>query len=163
MFSLEEVLELEMIFKSRAIDAIDSGAALRQYHGLEFLWMLGNVDAELADNKKKSLVSDDISLVKVVSYCTSRGTVATKIVAKTRDVKRQAIGEFIDVGEAYRRIKAFAATSQFFSLPKDDQMNAIAFILVTERTPSESVMKDCIAEDAIEKALNQLRENATNE
>lgn len=36
MFSLEEVLELEMIFKSRAIDAIDSGAALRQYHGLEF-------------------------------------------------------------------------------------------------------------------------------
>lgn len=60
-------------------------------------------------------------------------------------------------------IKAFAATSQFFSLPKDDQMNAIAFILVTERTPSESVMKDCIAEDAIEKALNQLRENATNE
>ena len=42
-------------------------------------------------------------------------------------------------------------------------MNAIAFILVTERTPSESVMKDCIAEDAIEKALNQLRENATNE
>ena len=89
--------------------------------------------------------------------------ILTISVAKTRDVKRQAIGEFIDVGEAYRRIKAFAATSQFFSLPKDDQMNAIAFILVTERTPSESVMKDCIAEDAIEKALNQLRENATNE
>ena len=94
--------------------------------------------------------------MKVVSYCTSRGTVATKIVAKTRDVDRKAIGEFIDVDEAYRRIKAFAVTSQFFSLPKDDQMNAIAFILITERTPSVSIMDNGIAEDAIVKALNQL-------
>lgn len=156
MFSLEEVLGLEAIFKTRAEDAIASGAALKQHQGLNFLWMLGKVDAEFAENKKKSLISDDISLVKVVSYCTSRGTVATKIVAKTRDVDRKTIGEFIDVDEAYRRIKAFAVTSQFFSLPKDDQMNAIAFILITERTPSVSIMDNGIAEDAIVKALNQL-------
>ena len=81
---------------------------------------------------------------------------------KTRDVNRQAIGEFIDVDEAYRRIKTFVVTSQFSSLPEDDQMNAIAFILVTERTPSESVMGNCIAEAAITKALNQLREKSTN-
>lgn len=158
LFSLQEVLELEAIFKSRAVEAIDSGAALKQYRGLNFLWMLGKVDAELAYNIKKTLISDDISLIKVISYCTSRGTVATKIVEKTRNVNRQTIEEFIDVDEAYRRIKMFVVTSQFVSLPEDDQMNAIAFILVTERTPSESVMENCIEEDTITKALNQLRE-----
>lgn len=159
IFSLEEVLELEEIFKDRAVDAIDSGAALRQYQGLNFLWILGQIDAELAEDKKKFLISDDTSLVKVIGYCTSRGTVATKMIAKTRDVNRKAIGEFIDVDEAYRRIKAFVGTSQFFSLPKDDQMNTMAFILVAERTPSGAVMENCIAEDAIIKVLNQLREN----
>ena len=162
LFSLQEVLELETIFKNRAVEAIDSGDALKQHQGLNFLWMLGRVDAELAEKIKKSLISDDISLIKVISYCTSRGTVATKIVEKTRDVNRQTIGEFIDVDEAYRRIKTFVVTSQFDSLPEDDQMNAIAFILITERTPSESIMGNCIAEDAIKKALNQLRKKPTN-
>ena len=41
MFSLEEVLKLEQIFKIRAVEALDSGDALRQYQGLNFLWMLG--------------------------------------------------------------------------------------------------------------------------
>lgn len=162
IFSLEEVLELEAIFKSRAEDAIDSGAALRQPRGLNFLWMLEKVDAELAESKKKSLISDDVSLVKVISYCTARGAVATKIVSKTRGVKRQDIGEFIDVDEAYRRIKAFSATNQFSLLPEDDQMNAIAFLLISERESSVSIMDDCIAEAAIVKSLNQLREKATN-
>lgn len=152
----------ETIFKNRAVEAIDSGDALKQHQGLNFLWMLGRVDAELAEKIKKSLISDDISLIKVISCCTSRGTIAIKIVEKTRDVNRQAIGEFIDVDEAYRRIKTFVVTSQFDSLPEDDQMNAIAFILITERTPSESIMGNCIAEDAIKKALNQLRKKPTN-
>lgn len=78
-------------------------------------------------------------------------------------MNRKAIGEFIDVGEAYRRIKVFVVTSQFFSLSKDDQMNAMAFILVTERTPSGAIMENCISEDAIAKALNQLGEKPANE
>lgn len=161
-FSLQEVLELETIFKNRAIEAIHSGAALKQYQGLQFLWMLGKVDAKLAENIKKSLLSDDLSLIKVVSYCTSRGTVVSKTVIKTRNVNRQAIEEYIDVDEVYQRIKAFVATSQFFLLPKDNQMDAIAFILVTEREPSGSIMENSIAEDDIIKELNQLREKSTN-
>lgn len=88
---------------------------------------------------------------------------AAKMVEKTRNVNRETIGEFIDVNEAYRRIKGFSVTSQFFSLPKDDQMNAIAFILITERTPSVPIMENCIAEDAIVKALNQLEKESVNE
>lgn len=163
IFSLEEVLELEAIFKRRAVDAIDSGAALRQHQGLNFLWILEQIDTDLVANKKELLISDDASLVKVVSYCTSLGTLASRMVEKTRNVDRKAIGEFIDVNEAYRRIKGFAVTRQFFSLPKDDQMNAIAFILITERTPPVSIMENCIAEDVIVKALNQLEEKSANE
>lgn len=160
VFSLEEVLELEAIFKSRAVEAIDSGAALKQHQGINFLWMLGNIDADLTENIKKSLISDDLSLIKVLSYCTSRETVATKIVAKTRKVNRQAIGEFIDVNEAYQRIKAFVITSQFALLPEDDQINAIAFIIDTEQMTSKSMIDSSISEDAIAKVLNQLREKS---
>jgi hypothetical protein len=163
IFSLTEVLELEAIFKSRAVDAIDSGIALRQHQGLNFLWMLGQIDADLVVNKKKLLVSEDASLVKVISYCTSRGTVETKIVEKTRHVNREAIEEFIDVNEAYQRIKEFSATTQFFRLPEDDQMNAIAFILTTEQTSSMSIMENYITEDDLIRALTQLKKESANE
>ena len=156
IFSLEEVLALEEIFKKRSVNAIDSGDVLKQYQGLKFLGLLEQIDAKLAARKKKLLVSNDVSLTKVISYCTSRGTVAIKTITKTRDVNRKAIEEFIDFNEAYQRIKSFAGTSEFFSLPKDDQMNAIAFILVSEQPPSSSIMENSIEESTVLSALNQL-------
>lgn len=146
---LDEVQKLEAIFKERAVKAIDSKVVLRQYHGLRFLWLLGQIDPETAADKKKSMVTDDVSLVKIIDECTSRGSVAMRIVAKTRTVDRDRLSEFVDLGEAYRRVKKFATKNQFFDLPQDEQMSAIAFILIVERGPVESSLKDCIAEDAI--------------
>lgn len=83
---LDEVQKLEAIFKERAVKAIDSKVVLRQYHGLRFLWLLGQIDPETAADKKKSMVTDDVSLVKIIDECTSRGSVAMRIVAKTRTV-----------------------------------------------------------------------------
>lgn len=37
MSSLGEVLELEQIFRTRAVEALDSGGILRQYRDLNFL------------------------------------------------------------------------------------------------------------------------------
>lgn len=166
LFSLNEVLELERIFKGRAVEALDSGIALKQYQGLNFLWILRQIDAELVANKKRSLISDDLSLAKIISYCTSRGTVTVKTVAKTRNVNRKEIEGFIDIDEAYQRIKKFITTSQFFLLPKDDQMNVMAFILIMERKPTEgtmdsSIMDSSILEDTIIRALNQMPDNRT--
>ena len=118
--------------------------------------MLGQIDAELVANKKKSIIADNVSLIKIISYCTSRGTVIARTGLKMRDVNQNAVEEFIDVDEAYRRVKAFVATSQFYLLPKDDQMNAIAFILIIERTGSESILEDGIAEDSVIRVLDKL-------
>lgn len=149
--------KLEAIFKERAVKAIDSKVVLRQYHGLRFLWLLGQIDPETAADKKKSMVTDDVSLVKIIDECTSRGSVAMRIVAKTRTVDRDRLSEFVDLGEAYRRVKKFATKNQFFDLPQDEQMSAIAFILIVERGPVESSLKDCIAEDAIIRVLDQMK------
>lgn len=162
LFSLEEVLKLEDIFKNRALQAIDSGEALKQYQGLNFLWILGQIDAELVVNIKKSLISDDISLLKVVSYCTSKGTMTIKMVTKTRGVNKETLGEFIDVNEAYQRIKRFVVTNEFFTVPKDDQMNAVAFILINERTSVSPILENYIEEEIIEQTLIQLREESDN-
>lgn len=48
LFSLQEVLELETIFKGRATEAVNSGDALKHNQGLNFLWILEKVDAKLA-------------------------------------------------------------------------------------------------------------------
>ena len=80
-----------------------------------------------------------------------------RIVAKTRTVDRDRLSEFVDLGEAYRRVKKFATKNQFFDLPQDEQMSAIAFILIVERGPVESSLKDCIAEDAIIRVLDQMK------
>lgn len=154
---LDEVQKLEAIFKERAVKAIDSKVVLRQYHGLRFLRLLGQIDPETAADKKKSMVTDDVSLVKIIDECTSRGSVAMRIVAKTRTVDRDRLSEFVDLGEAYRRVKKFATKNQFFDLPQDEQMSAIAFILIVERGPVESSLKDCIAEDAIIRVLDQMK------
>lgn len=154
---LDAVLKLEAIFKERAVKAIDSKVVLRQYHGLRFLWLLEQIAPEVAADKKKSMVTDNVSLVKIIDECTSRGSVAVRIVAKTRTVDRDRLSEFVDLGEAYRRVKKFATKNQFFDLPQDEQMSAIAFILIVERGPVESSLKDCIAEDAIIRVLDQMK------
>lgn len=153
---LDAVLKLEAIFKERAVKAIDSKVVLRQYHGLRFLWLLEQIAPETAADKKKSMVTDDVSLVKIIDECTSRGSVAVRIVAKTRTVDLDRLSEFVDLGEAYQRVKKFATENQFFDLPRDEQMSAVAFILIVERGPVESSLKDYIAEDAIMKALDQM-------
>ena len=71
IITLDQVIELEEIFKKRAIEALESGSALERYNGLNFLWILGKIYPELAANKKKSIITDEISLVRVLSYCTS--------------------------------------------------------------------------------------------
>lgn len=155
-FSLQEVLDLEKIFKERAVDALNSGSALQQPQGLNFLWMLEQIDPELVASKKKVMITDDISLIKVISYCTSHGTMAARTVSKTWNVDQKILSEFIDKEEAYRRVSAFAVTTEFLDLPAVDQMNAVAFLLVSERTESQSMLESAVTESTILKKLNKL-------
>ena len=108
---LDELLKLESVFKSRCINAIDSGAALSQYGGLNFLWMLSQLDEELVKHIKETLVTDDTSLAKVISYCTSRGKTAVRLVVETRQVNKETLSEFIDVEDAYSRMNVFVTTA----------------------------------------------------
>lgn len=162
LFTLDEVLFLEPVFEKRAMDALNSGAALKQNNGLNFLWMLEQLAPEQAANKEKMLVSDDVFLMKVISYGVSKGTISAKIVTKTRLVDRQKISKFVDVDEGYRRAKSLSNSKQFFTLSENDQMNVVAFILIMERTPSTSTQTDSIAEEVVSKALKQMEENVSN-
>lgn len=156
IITLDEVLELEQIFKNRAIEALDSGTVLKHYNGLSFLWMLEQLDAELVTSKKKLLIVDDISLVKVLSYCTSRGTVSGQIVSKIWKIDQKSLGEFIDVNEAYRRICIFVKTNEFAELSRNHQMDVVAFLLSMEKKTKGSIVDDDIYEELIEKKLFQL-------
>lgn len=156
MISLDELLELEAVFKSRCIDAIDSGTALSQYGGLNFLWMLGQLDEQFVKHIEETLVTDDLSLTKVISYCTSRGKAAVKLVVETRKVNKKTLSRFIDVDEAYRRIKAFAATCEFLQLPTENQKDVIAFMIAMTRDENNGLTEGSVAEDAIRTELDKI-------
>jgi len=155
VISLDELLTLEQVFKNRCVDAIDSGTALSQYGGLNFLWMLSQIDKELVKHIKKTLITEDVSLAKVVSYCTSHGKTAVKLVVKTRQVNKQSLSEFIDIEEAYRRISAFVATRDFLLLPENYQMDVVAFLITMEKG-TENSQENIITEDVIKKELYKM-------
>lgn len=156
LISLEELLMLESLFKSRCIEAIDSGAALSQYKGLSFLWLLSQVDGKLAKRIKETLVTDDISLVKVISCCTSHGRMVVGLVVKTRQVDKKSLNEFIDVEEAYQRIDAFVTTRGFLQLPIEEQKDVIAFIVTMKKDENNSQIDGPIAEDIIKEKLEKI-------
>lgn len=154
--SLDELFELEHIFKVRCVDAIDSGTALSQYGGLNFLWLLSQIDEELVKHIKETLITDNISLARVISYCTSHGKTAAKFVVKTRQVNRQTLSEFIDVEEAYRRIDVFVKTREFLLLPKENQIDSVAFLISMNRNIENDPTEGCVAEEAIKKELQKI-------
>jgi len=159
IITLDEVLGLEEIFKRRALETLESESALEKHNGLNFLWILEQIDAELAVNKKKSIVTDEISLVKVLDYCTSYGRISGRIVSKTRQVNLKKIEEFIDIDEAYRRIQIFVTTNNFLALSEDEQMNVTAFLLTMERKSQNGIMENHIIEESIQKELRKLVSN----
>lgn len=163
VFSLEEVLILEDIFKKRSIEAIDSRLVLQQYNGLNFLWMLGQIDAELAKEKKKTIITDDFSLLKIIDYCVSKGSVASISIEKIRKVNKRALEEFIDVNEAYRRIKEYMETEEFYKSPEDEKISAMTFTLVMENTNSEATMEDSVSEEIAMRALRQVAKDSGRE
>lgn len=154
--SLDELLELETLFKSRCIDAIDSGAALSRYGGLNFLWMLSQLDEELVTNIKKTLVTDDISLAKVISYCTSRGKTAARLIVDTRQVKKETLGEFIDVDEAYSRIDVFVTTRKFLLLSNEVQKDVVAFLIAKTSEKESRPTEGLVAEETIKEELQKI-------
>ena len=76
--------------------------------------------------------------MKVVSYCTSLGAQAAKIVVQYRHVNLKTLGEFIDVDEAKQR-------------------NAIALVLMPEKQAEEGVIPAGVSEEAIDKKLVEIK------
>lgn len=162
--TLDELLLLESVFKNRCEEAINSGAALAQYGGLNFLWMLGNIDQKLVARIKKKLITDDTSLAKVISYCTSRGKTAVKLVVKTRKVDLKTLSGFIDVAEAHQRMRTFITINDFLSLPNENQRDVMAFTIAQNRLAEDRATEGFVSEEEIDEELqNTLRAIQTKE
>ncbi len=156
LLTLEDVTNLEMIFKNRAIEALDTKEALAQRDGLNFLWMLSQIDPDLTQEKKKTLVSDDLSLVRVLVYCSSPGRVAGRIVTKTRKIDLQRLAEFIEIDAADQRLRKLKSNPEFLHLPLEDQMDIVTFIMVRDRENEDSLYDGHIADEVVMKERNKI-------
>lgn len=157
LLSLADVLQLESIFKSRAIDAIDSKSVLNSANASSLFWMLQNIDPDMAKSKKASLITDDTSLAKVISACTSRGSTLGKIVVKTRKVDLKYLEEFVNLDEAYNRIEKFVETDSFTHLTEDEKLNTILFLKTAKQQNKEDSSFGGVPEDALADWLEQTK------
>lgn len=162
IITLDEVLELEEIFKKRAVESLESGTALERYNGLNFLWILGQIDPELTASKKKSIIRDDMSLIRVLGYCTSHGKISGRITSKTWQVDLKSIEEFINVDEAYQRIREFVTKNNFIALSEDDQMNVMAFLLTMKKKPEDGMRDNHLVEESLQRELRKLISSITS-
>lgn len=162
IITLNEVLELEEIFKKRAVESLESGMALERYNGLNFLWILGQIDSELTASKKKSIIRDDMSLIRVLGYCTSHGKISGRITSKTWQVDLKSFEEFINVDEAYQRIREFVTKNNFIELSEDDQMNVMAFLLTMKKKPEDGMRDNHLVEESLQRELRKLISSITS-
>lgn len=158
--TLSEVVELEQIFVDRAVEAIDSGKAFEYFGGLHFMWMLEEINGEIPSETKARMVSDDISLAKVISYCTSHGTVMGQVVSRVWQTDKRALSKFVDAESAYQRMLGYLESKEFELLPEDLKKDVIAFILSHEKQLSERMIDNQIYEKEIEQKLKSLSNEA---
>lgn len=156
LLSLNQVLELEDIFKKRTKEALISSSAFNQHDRLNFLWMLKQLDSDFVMSKMETIIKDDISLVKVIGYCISNGTMHGKSPIKTLNFHKKHLEEFIDVSQAYQRIHKFVETDSFLSLSQDDQMNTVAFLLNENKPAEGNIMSNYIPEEVVRKEFYSL-------
>lgn len=112
---------------------------------------------DMAKSKKASLITDDTSLAKVISACTSRGSTLGKIVVKTRKVDLKYLEEFVNLDEAYNRIEKFVETDSFTHLTEDEKLNTILFLKTAKQQNKEDSSFGGVPEDALADWLEQTK------
>lgn len=158
LLSLEAVIQLEQIFKRRAIESLDSRTLLNYHNGLSCLWMLGKLDPDLTAKKKREVVIDGISLSKVIGYCFSHGVTSLGYSSfKFWSLRKEALAEFVDVNDAIRQVNELIRTETFSSLSHAEQMNIAAFILAMDGENSERKERE-IPEAAILQKLKEMND-----
>ena len=108
--------------------------------------------------KKKELVTDTHSLVKVVRYCLSRGVASIgRGSHNIWSLQKDTLAEFVDLQAAYDQMKAFVNTSDFLTLSKSDQISVVAFCLVMDKKDSE-LRDNCVLEESINREIHEILE-----
>lgn len=162
LFTLEQVLKLEMAFEKNAVKAIDSKEILQCKYSATVWWLLKQIDPEVAEKKRKSFITDDISLVKIVDAYMTRGSATIGGYTKIRKLDKNGLNGFIDVDQAYQRVKKFRDSEHFLELSKDEQMSAVAFLLIMENNGA-LLERDCVSEHTIAKEISQSKQRCVLE
>ena len=121
------------------------------------MWLLEKIDENYVKTIKPKLITDEVSLARVISYCTSSGRVASSTVHNTRNVKVDLLSEFIDVDVAYKRMKEFVETPGFLELEEDLEIDVIAFILHHDISKDDTDGDYGISEERIRKEIDRIR------
>ena len=139
LLELQNVLEIEKIFEKRAKEALNSREIFFQHNGLNFLWLLDKLDTKYVTQKKKEIVKDEISLIKVISYCIGYGTTTSGFVSsKMWNLDSDRLQEFIDVNDAYQCIYSYVSKGNYYRIPKENRKDVIAFIIAIEQDLGEN-------------------------
>jgi len=131
-FSLEKVLELENVFKERAITEMNSGDLISNFGwGVPFL--MENIDVDRSKEAIEKMIATDYGLINLINSSVGTGKISNGEVLRFHKVYLENTSKYIDANVAYERIKAFADTSAFINLDLESKQDIVAFLIYIER------------------------------
>ena len=154
--TLEQVLKLEQIFSDRVCNELEQRTFLQHEGIMQALWLFENIAPELAKEKAVHLVTDDLSLAKLIHHCVGHGKAATRLVYKIWTPNIDSIARYIDLDEALSRMAQFVQQPDFQMLTQSEQEDVAAFLIRMEHRDTASQLSESISAEHIQKKLRVL-------
>ena len=153
LLSLAHVEELEQILLDRMNNIASTGKISHELFKVLYFW--DNVDKESKKKYILSIIADDEGLSELIGVYISQGKVANGTVQSVWTVDLNGLDEFIDVGEAYKRMNQFISTERFNGQLEEIKFKIGAFLIHHER--GSDFFHD-IRRDDINKRLDLTKE-----
>ena len=156
LFTLDEVLYLEEIFKCRTISEFESGAILDNVDAMSVIWMFEKIDMEEAKQCTNKMFHSDLSLAKFISASVGHGKGMGNSVFAIWNVHKESIEKYIYINAAYEKMIGFLNSNEFKTLADKEQQNIVAFIISMEKRENTMDFDGHITLPSIEKRLKEL-------
>ena len=159
LISLEEVQTLERSFVERAESAFDDWINGNYYDSLKYLWKLEKLDTDFKPEEKIDR-SKNVVLVSIINSCIDivRSIDNLKCRALDLDSFARLIPFDILKNDVVLSMESYVKSEEFFNLPKEFQMNTVAFLLFFRDYRTVLIEQDAVFEEEVIKVLKNLEE-----
>lgn len=149
--------ELERTFIKRTVEELESGNLLNNDYAVNIILLFEQIAPDEAKLYTNRIIDSELSLAKLISSAVEKGkTTDTLSCNKVWIIREHKIKKYIDISEAYKRIRTFVHTDEFCHLTDCKKENIAAFLITMEYLDEKGLVEHDITISDIKKKLEEL-------